>query len=81
MTFSQFNIRVNIWTLVDQKLAGCISNPKMLPPKGLSFSKNKKFAALAEKKDGKERVSIYYAGNKWDMVNQIDLETVDLQDI
>jgi len=53
----------------------------MLPPKGLDFSENKKFAALAERRDARDIVGIYYAGNDWKMVNQIEIDTVDLQDI
>jgi len=53
----------------------------MLPPKGIDFTENKKFVALAERKDAKDIVGIYYAGNDWKMVNQIECDTVDLQDI
>ena len=42
----------------------------MLPPKGLGFTENKKFAALAERKDAKDIIGIYYAGNEWKMMNQ-----------
>jgi hypothetical protein len=55
--------------LVTSKLQGFISNPKMLPPKGLVFTENKKFAALAERKDAKDIIGIYYAGNEWKMIN------------
>ena len=40
-----------------------INNPKMLPPKGLDYTSNNKFAALAEKKDGRDKVGIYFVGN------------------
>lgn len=53
----------------------------MLPPKGLAFTENKKFAALAERKDAKDIVGIYYAGNDWRMMNTIECDTFDLQDI
>lgn len=53
----------------------------MLPPKGISFSTNKKFAALAERKDAKDIVGIYYAGNNWQLVNQLEVDTFDLQDL
>jgi len=53
----------------------------MLPPKGIVFTENKKFAALAERKDGKDNIGIYYAGNEWKMINQIECDTFDLQDI
>mgnify|MGYP006109668387 CR=1 FL=1 len=53
----------------------------MLPPKGIGFTENKKFAALAERKDAKDIIGIYYAGNEWKMMNTIEPETFDLQDI
>jgi hypothetical protein len=53
----------------------------MLPPKGLAFTENKKFAALAERKDAKDVIGIYYAGNEWKMINQIEVDTFDLQEI
>ena len=46
-----------------------ISQPKSLPPKGIAFTDNKKFAAILEKKDAKDMVGVYYAGNEWKMVN------------
>lgn len=46
------------------------------------FSENKKFAALAERsKDAKDVIGVYYAGNDWVMMNQIQVDTYDLQDI
>ena len=53
----------------------------MLPPKGLAFTGNKKFAAIAERKDAKDVIGIYYAGNDWKMVSQIEVDTYDLQDV
>jgi len=53
----------------------------MLPPKGIAFTENKKFAALAERKEAKDIVGIYYAGNDWKMVTQIEVDTFDLQDV
>ena len=81
MTFAHNNLRVSIWSLVQSKLTGYILSPKFLPPRGLVFSENKKFAALAERKDAKDQIGIYYAGNDWKMVNQFDVDTYDLQDI
>lgn len=81
MTYASNNLRVSIWSLITQKLQGYISNPKMLPPKGLGFTENKKFAALAERKDAKDVIGIYYAGNEWKMMNTIEPDTFDLQDI
>jgi hypothetical protein len=44
-------------------LEAYISNPKFYPPLGIVFSDNKKFAALAERKEGKDLIGIYYSGN------------------
>ena len=52
-----------------------------MPPKGIGFTENKKFAAVAERKEGRDVVGIYYAGNDWKMVNSLDVDTADLQDI
>ena len=78
LTYASNLLRVSIWSLVNSRLAGYISNPKMLPPKGLTFTENNKFAALAERKDAKDVVGIYYAGNDWKMVTSIDVDTFDL---
>ena len=50
----------------------------MLPPKGIKFTKCKKFAALAEKEGGRDRVGIYYATDEWKLLNQLSVETFDL---
>jgi len=50
----------------------------MLPPKGLDFTQNNKFVALAEKKDGRDKVGIYFAGNQWKMITNFDTDTLDL---
>ena len=62
-------MRISVWSLITQGLQGYISNPKMNPPKGISFTQNKKFAALIERKDSKDIIGIYYAGNEWQMIN------------
>lgn len=37
--------------------------------------------ALAERREGKDWVSIYYAGNEWKLVNTFEVETFDLSEI
>lgn len=68
---------MSIWSLTKQCLSAHISFPKVLPPKGIKFTENSKFAAILERRDGKDMVGIYYAGNDWKMVNQVGLETID----
>ena len=80
LTWANNNLRVSIWSLVTSQLSAFISSPKMLPPKGFAFSANKKFAALAERKEARDVIGIYYAGNEWKMVNSIDIDTFDMQD-
>ena len=58
-----------------------ISQPKHLPPKGISFTENKKFAALLERREARDIIGIYYAGAEWKMVNRIMTDTMDAQDV
>mmetsp|Transcript_33072 Transcript_33072/g.32200 ORF Transcript_33072/g.32200 Transcript_33072/m.32200 type:complete len:133 (+) Transcript_33072:180-578(+) len=81
LVYSDLLLRVTVWSLVDQNPTSHIRNPKHLPPKGLSFSSNKKFMAFAERRELKDWVSIYYAGYDWKMVNTFEVETFDLMDL
>jgi hypothetical protein len=74
-------LRTTVWSLVEQAAVAYIRNPKLIPPKGISFTNNKKFMALAERRDLKDWVSIYYAGNDWKLVNTFEVETFDLHDL
>lgn len=67
--------------MVEQKAVAIIRGPKLVPPCGISFTKNKKFMALAERREGKDWISIYYTGNDWKLINTFEVETLDLQDI
>jgi hypothetical protein len=53
----------------------------MYPPKGISWSKNGKFVAIAERREFKDWISIYYGGADWKLVNTFECETLDLVDI
>jgi len=81
LTFSELNLRVTVWSLTDESPTAYINSPKMLPPKGIDYSSNKKFMALAERQNCKDVVSIYYADNDWKMVNTFDVETMDMSDL
>ena len=37
--------------------------------------------ALAERRDGKDWVSIYYTGVDWKLINTFEVETFDMQDL
>jgi len=58
-----------------------LRNPKLIPPKGVSITKNKKFMAIAERREAKDWVSIYYTGQEWKLVNTFEVDTFDLTDI
>jgi hypothetical protein len=36
---------------------------------------------LLERKESKDIIGIYYAGNEWKIINQISIETFDVQDL
>ena len=59
-----------------------IDSPKLLPPKGLDFSKNGLFMVIAEKhQDAKTWISIYYTGHDWKLANSFEVpEVFDLVD-
>lgn len=80
LAYSEFNLRVTVWSLVKQDQVAMIKNHKLLPPKGLSFSKNKNFMAFAERRDLKDWVSIYYTQDSWKMVNTFEVDTFDMSD-
>jgi WD40 repeat protein len=74
-------LRATVWSLVEQREVANIRSPKLLPPKGISFTKNKKFMALAERRELKDWVSIYYTGGDWKLVNTFEVDTFDLNDL
>ncbi len=78
ITFSDLQLRATIWSLVEQKAVAQIRGPKLVPPKGISYTKNKKFMALAERRDGRDWVSVYYTGSDWKLINTFEVETLDL---
>ena len=81
ITFSDLQLRATVWSLVEQKPIANIRNPKLVPPKGVSITKNGKFIAVAERKDAKDWVSIYYTGGEWKLVNTFEVDTFDMADL
>ena len=81
--YSDLQLRVTVWSLVEEAQTAVLQGPKVLPPKGTSFSDNKKFMALLEKRDNKDCVSIYYAGSDWKIMNTFEVngELIDAQDV
>lgn len=56
-----------------------IKNPKFTD-KGLSFTSNGKFMALAERENCKDSIGIYYCGD-WKLMNHFQVDTIDLADL
>ncbi len=79
ITVSDFQLRLTVWSLVD-KSTSYIRNPKFAGDRGLCFSSDGKFMALAERRDGKDYVGIYYCGD-WTLMQHFQVETFDLVDI
>lgn len=75
--FNDFSVRLSIWSLIDKSTV-YINNPKF-PDKGIAFSENGNFMALAEK-DNKDYIGIYFTGD-FSLVSRFPTETFDLQDI
>jgi WD40 repeat protein len=78
LTVSEFNIRLTIWSLVD-KSVNYIKDPKH-SDRGLSFTSDKKFMALAERNNCKDFIGIYHVSG-WKVINHFQVETYDLQDL
>jgi WD40 repeat protein len=83
LTITEFQLRLTVWSLVDKSVCH-IRNPKHAD-KGLSFSADGKFMALAERLDCKDYVGIYYTQN-WQLINVIarqhfQTDTMDMQDL
>jgi hypothetical protein len=81
ITFSDLQLRATVWSLVESKATAYIRNPKYVPPKGLSITRNKKFMALAERREAKDWISIYYTSADWKLVNTFEVDVFDLADI
>lgn len=78
MTVTDFNLRLSIWSLEDMSVHH-IKSPKF-SDKGMKFSSEGKFLALAEKWETKDYIGIYYT-NDWTVVNHFATDTMDLGDL
>lgn len=79
ITVSDFQLRLTVWSLVDMS-AAYIRNPKYSGDRGLAFSSNGRFMALAERRDSKDFVGVYHSGD-WTLVRHFQTDTVDLADL
>lgn len=73
-----FTLRITVWSLVDKSVS-YIKYPKHAH-QGLSFSKDGKFMALAERRNCKDFISIFSC-NGWQLVKHFETETNDLADL
>lgn len=69
LTITEFQLRLTIWSLVDKSVSH-IRNPKHAD-KGLHFSSDGKFMALAERLDCRDYIGIYFTQN-WQLINVSD---------
>ena len=82
MTISDFKVRLNVWGLADRSVQ-YIRSPKHDDNRGLSFSNNGKFMALAERSaEGKDSVGLYdVSGKPWACLHHFNPDTFDLEDL
>lgn len=78
ITFSDFQLKATIYNL-STKTQSIFRNPKYID-KGYGFSHNGKFLALAERREGKDYVGIYFIGD-WKLLNFFQTDTFDLADL
>jgi hypothetical protein len=81
ITFSDLQLRATVWSLVEQKAIAYLRNPKLIPPRGVSVTKNKKFMVIAERREAKDWAAIYFTGNDWKLVNTFEVDTFDLAEL
>jgi len=63
-------MRLSIYSLIDKSIY-YIKHPKFVD-KGISFTSDGKFMALAERKDTKDYIGVYYTCD-WKLVNVRDI--------
>lgn len=78
MVFSDFQLKLSIYNLCNKRVAH-INNPKY-HDKGYQFTKDGKFLAIAERKEAKDYIGIYYSQD-WKLVSYFPVDTFDLQDL
>ena len=79
LCFSNYNIRIDIWDLTKEKNNSFISYPKFTN-KGFSFSSNGFFLALAERKNVKDYIRVYYTGD-YSLLSRFPSNISDLQNL
>ena len=77
LTVCQFQIRVNIWSLLNKSVLA-VSNPKF-PNKGLCFSKCGRFTAILKRFTGKD--SVVVLDSNYAIISDFPLKTMDTENI
>ncbi|ELU06120.1 hypothetical protein CAPTEDRAFT_5701 [Capitella teleta] len=75
LTTADFHLRVTVWSLLDKSVS-YIKYPKACQ-KGMDFSREGKYLALAERRDCKDCVSIFLCST-WRLVKHFETDTDDL---
>jgi WD40 repeat protein len=78
LSICEYNIKLSIRSLLDKSLF-FIKFPKFAK-KGLSFSSKGNFMALAERRDAKDIIGVYYI-KKWICIKRFEVASEDLQDV
>jgi WD40 repeat protein len=75
LTTADFHLRITVWSLVSKSVS-YIKYPKPCS-KGLDFTSNGKYLALAEHRDCKDYVSVFDC-TSWQLVRNFETDTDDL---
>jgi WD40 repeat protein len=78
ITFSNFQLRMTVYNLAERSVC-YIKSPKFTN-KGFSFTQDGRFMALAERKDTKDSIGIYFTKD-WRPVNYFQIDMLDLCDL
>ncbi|KAM7099379.1 WD repeat-containing protein WRAP73 isoform 2-T2 [Molossus nigricans] len=75
---TEFHLRVTVWSLCTKSVS-YIKYPKACP-QGITFSRDGRYLALAERRDCKDYVSIFVCSD-WQLLRHFDTDTQDLAGI
>mmetsp|Transcript_65310 Transcript_65310/g.206311 ORF Transcript_65310/g.206311 Transcript_65310/m.206311 type:complete len:438 (+) Transcript_65310:104-1417(+) len=79
LSTADFQIRFTVWSLVSKSCI-YIKAPKFAGPRGISFTRDGKFMALAERRDCRDAISIFRC-NGWEVAAHFPLDTTDMSDM
>jgi hypothetical protein len=75
ITAAEFQLRLTIWSLVSSSVL-YIKFPKFGTPQGLAFSHDGSFAAVLERSEGRDFVSVFKC-DTWDLIRHFPASTAD----